>query len=254
MDNLALLLFRQQNGQNAGRGILRTFVAKPVQGMDPRVRRTRQLLQQAFLELFQEKSFAAISVQDIAERATVNRATFYAHFEDKYDLLDSIIREQFQQVVASKLPSVPGWKASGLRLLIQAVFDFLGAFHSHCPPTDTQLAPLFERAVQQELYALLLTWLKQAPGAGARASRASENAETQFPQAPAAVGAGQRVSPETLASVMSWAIFGTAAHWSQETKAPSAEDMTNQVMFALTEGVAKLTPGFVAERSAPQNS
>src|SRR6266849_3955451 len=74
-------------------------------GVDPRVKRTRQLLQQAFLELFREKSFASITVQDIAERATVNRATFYAHFEDKYALLDSMIREQFQQVAASKLPT-----------------------------------------------------------------------------------------------------------------------------------------------------
>ena len=52
--------------------------------VDPRVKRTRKLLQQAFLELFQEKGFASISIQDITERATVNRATFYAHFPDKY--------------------------------------------------------------------------------------------------------------------------------------------------------------------------
>ncbi len=69
-----------------------------VKGVDPRVKRTRKLLQQAFLELFQEKGFAAISIQDITERATVNRATFYAHFQDKYALLDSIIREQCQLI------------------------------------------------------------------------------------------------------------------------------------------------------------
>lgn len=57
-----------------------------VEGVDPRVKRTRKLLQQAFLELFQEKGFAAISIQDITERATANRATFYAHFQDNYAL------------------------------------------------------------------------------------------------------------------------------------------------------------------------
>src|SRR5690348_13573851 len=138
MNNPARVLFRQQSGQTDGERIVKTFTATPLKGGDPRVKRTRHLLQQAFLELFQEKRFAAITVQDIAERATVNRATFYAHFEDKYDLLDAIIREQFQRMVVGKLPSTPGWDASNLRTLIQAVFDFLGEFHSHCPPGDTQ--------------------------------------------------------------------------------------------------------------------
>ncbi len=205
---------------------MRGFTSAPAKGVDPRVRRTRQLLQQAFLELFQEKGFAAITVQDIAERATVNRATFYAHFEDKYDLLDALIREQFQQVVAGTLPAAPGKGVGSLRQLIQAVFDFMGAFHSHCPPTATQFGPLFERAVQQELYTLLLGWLKHAP----------------------ATGTGRQVSHETLASVMSWAIFGTAAHWGQNAQTPSAEVMTNQVLLALTEGIARLAPGLGAER------
>src|ERR1700730_2122172 len=46
--------------------------------MDPRVKRTRQLLQRAFLELFGEKGIESISIQEITDRATVNRATFYA--------------------------------------------------------------------------------------------------------------------------------------------------------------------------------
>ncbi len=60
-------------------------MATPVNANDPRVKRTRQLLLQAFMALLEEKQHIySISVQDIAERATVNRATFYAHFEDKY--------------------------------------------------------------------------------------------------------------------------------------------------------------------------
>jgi AcrR family transcriptional regulator len=231
MDNIAFLLFRQHNQQSDGKEHMKIrlmrgdTMAAPAKGVDPRVRRTRQLLQQAFIELFQEKSFASISVQDIAERATVNRATFYAHFEDKYALLDSIIREQFQQVVASKLPPAPNWDVATLRMLIQAVFDFFGAFHRHCPPSDTQFEPLFERTIQQELYAVLLTWLKQAPAPGIK----------------------RRVSGETIAAVMSWAIFGTAVHWSREKQAPSSEEMTHQVLLALTEGLAHLTTGLAQE-------
>src|ERR1700690_1925078 len=50
---------------------------------DPRVKRTRLLLEQAFMVVLKEKGFQTITVQDIAQRAGVNRATFYAHFEDK---------------------------------------------------------------------------------------------------------------------------------------------------------------------------
>ncbi len=60
---------------------------------DPRVKRTRKLLQAALIELLAEKSFEAITVHDIAERSTINRATFYAHFVDKYALLATWIRE-----------------------------------------------------------------------------------------------------------------------------------------------------------------
>jgi len=53
---------------------------------DPRARRTRKLLQQAMNTLMGEKSFTDITIQDITTRAEVNRATFYKHFIDKYDL------------------------------------------------------------------------------------------------------------------------------------------------------------------------
>ena len=54
---------------------------------DPRICRTRNLLQQAFIELTVEKGFAALTVSDITERAMVKRSTFYRHYLDKHDLL-----------------------------------------------------------------------------------------------------------------------------------------------------------------------
>lgn len=54
---------------------------------DRRVQRTRQILREALFSLIQEKGFEALSVQDIIDRANVGRATFYAHFDNKEDLL-----------------------------------------------------------------------------------------------------------------------------------------------------------------------
>ena len=55
--------------------------------MDARVRRTRDALGDALIELIQEKPFESITVSDVLERAGVGRSTFYVHYKDKDDLL-----------------------------------------------------------------------------------------------------------------------------------------------------------------------
>jgi len=55
--------------------------------IDRRVERTRRLLGEALVALIRERGFAALSVQDVLDRAGVGRATFYAHFDNKEDLL-----------------------------------------------------------------------------------------------------------------------------------------------------------------------
>jgi AcrR family transcriptional regulator len=54
---------------------------------DRRSQRTRQLLSEALVQLIQEKDYSSITVSDIIERANVGRSTFYAHYQDKDDLL-----------------------------------------------------------------------------------------------------------------------------------------------------------------------
>jgi len=56
---------------------------------DRRVQRTQQLLEAALLSLIKEKEFDLITVQEIIDRANVGRATFYAHYENKEDLIES---------------------------------------------------------------------------------------------------------------------------------------------------------------------
>src|SRR5258707_7199093 len=57
--------------------------------MDRRVQKTRQALQNALIELILEKGYEAVVIQDILDRANVGRSTFYAHYQDKEDLLMS---------------------------------------------------------------------------------------------------------------------------------------------------------------------
>lgn len=60
---------------------------------DLRVLRTRKLIMDSFIELSSKKEFKDITVKDITTEAMINRATFYYHFEDIYDLLEKVLSE-----------------------------------------------------------------------------------------------------------------------------------------------------------------
>lgn len=60
---------------------------------DPRIQRTRKLIMDSFMELSGKKEFKDITVKDITAEAMINRATFYYHFEDIYDLLEKVLSE-----------------------------------------------------------------------------------------------------------------------------------------------------------------
>ena len=64
---------------------------------DARVKYTRMVLKKALLELLEHKPVNKITVKEICERAGLNRATFYAHYTDCFDLLESIEEELFGQ-------------------------------------------------------------------------------------------------------------------------------------------------------------
>jgi AcrR family transcriptional regulator len=189
-----------------------------VNANDPRVKRTRKLLQQTLFDLMQEKSFDAITVQDIAERSTLNRATFYAHFEDKYDLLDSSMREWFEQALTGAVSDSTAVDADNLRAICRAVFDFFAQIEEHCRPHYRQFDPMLERAVQDVLQAFLVRWLQR--------------------RTPAALPAG--VGVETVAAVLSWTIFGLGSQWSRGLRTQSSDEVAAQIVAVLTNGLTEL--------------
>ena len=175
---------------------------------DPRVTRTRQLLVQAFTTLMNEKSFQAITVRDITDRATVNRVTFYAHFQDKQALLEYTIREMIEQRLRSQLPEGSAYSPENLARLILTVCEFLDDMGRHCPPPHRQLEPLMEKQVKAEVYEILRGW---------QAERATD-------------GIQNRSTPELTAMVASWAIYGAAVQWIQEEQREPAREYAQQVL------------------------
>jgi AcrR family transcriptional regulator len=98
---------------------------------DLRIRRTHHFLQEAMIELITEKGFDAITVGDIAERAMINRATFYRHYQDKYDLVAKIFEEAANHLVEDMKPLHkdidPGEKEENLREIWNQLFEHVAA-------------------------------------------------------------------------------------------------------------------------------
>ncbi|WP_025694100.1 TetR/AcrR family transcriptional regulator [Paenibacillus durus] len=93
--------------------------------IDRRILRTKQSITKSFLELFSEKEFEQITINEIAERANVNRGTVYLHYSDKYDLLDKCIEDHINELISlcKKREANPG--SQGMVQEPKPVFDYL---------------------------------------------------------------------------------------------------------------------------------
>lgn len=92
-------------------------------GVDRRVRRTRQALRRAALEVVREKGFRAARVSEIADRADVHRGTFYAHYADKFALADDLLRAEFRRRVTGRVRWVPGSDGDLVRQLTLLLWE-----------------------------------------------------------------------------------------------------------------------------------
>lgn len=114
---------------------------------DLRTRRTRRAIRDAFLFLIEKKGFDAITVQNIADQAVINRVTFYKHYQDKYDLMERIMQELFEEAAAP------------LQSLLQNPPDLVQAKER----VTQALRMWLEQAAQQEHFYRLLLGPKRVP-------------------------------------------------------------------------------------------
>lgn len=160
--------------------------------IDPRVKRTREMLLRAFEQLLTEKSLQAISVQDIAERSTLNRATFYDHYTDKFALFQDLIGEKFRNAFSKRMAESPAQCPHAIRALVETVCDFLGGFPSRCQEFQRQAGPLVESTIRDRLRELLVAGaLRTCP-------------------------ARDKANAELRATLAAWAICGAATEWQRQ--------------------------------------
>lgn len=194
--------------------MLSTF---PEEKLDPRVKRTRSLLEQSFMDVVAQKGFQLVSVQDITDKAGVNRATFYAHFPDKYALLDYSVRQGFRQELEKRTLNVCTFSMDNLRALIVTVCEFISNASSHCNPPSSQFESVMETQVKAQVQELIQNWIQKL---------------------------GTDADPKIAATAASWAIYGLAQQWSHDRnkKRPSAEKFTDQILPLIAGNLSLAQP------------
>src|SRR5579864_5392790 len=178
---------------------------------DRRVRRTDKLLKETLQDLLAERDFQSVTVQDIVDRAEVNRSTFYAHFEDKFALLNYSVRTSLQDQLALRSPDAQRFSLTNLRALAISVLEF--GTNEHCHPSNHALGPvLIAPRVQEFVYETLLDWITKT------------QSEAVFHSA----------SPEQAALALSWVISGARFRWLSSNRKPSLEKRVDELMIFLT--------------------
>src|SRR5580704_5736983 len=121
------------------KGILTVGMAQLLQSdtgtTDPRILRSRRMLMDSLVRLLKQKEFEDISVQEIADEATLNRATFYLHYPDKNALLQAMTGMRFRDLIERRSITFTDCKGA-LRAIALGVCDYLTE-NTGCP---TQLA------------------------------------------------------------------------------------------------------------------
>jgi AcrR family transcriptional regulator len=191
---------------------------------DPRIRRTRKLLQGALGNLMQSKSFDEISVQDITEMATVNRATFYDHYTDKFALLEAMVAGGFHEFLDERHVRYDAGCPAAVGAIIQATCDFLTQVHSGgACDRQTAFEPLMDAAIVTAIRRLLMEGLQRAE---------------QPLELPA----------ELVAAAASAAICGGVKQWLSSPHRPAAEVIVAQLL-ELVLPMLRVTSPIVAPAS-----
>ncbi len=173
---------------------------------DPRIRRTRHLLQSALRTLMQTKSLDEVSVQDITDTATVNRATFYDHYTDKYALLNAMVAGGFHKLLQERNVCFDGTCPSAANAIILAACDYLTQTHAggECNRHGA-FEPLMEAAIIAAIRRVLMEGLSK------RIARSA-------------------LPPEMIATTASWAIYGAVKQWFYTPGHPPAEKIVPPVL------------------------
>lgn len=179
---------------------------------DPRVLRTKKLIINALIMLLDKKEFKLITIKDIADEAAVNRATFYYHFTDKYNLMEEIIREDFKERLSSRLNGSNDLSIELIKAIFISLINLQEKLFEKYSCKFISFIDIFDRVVKDELYKLFLKLLKE---------KYSESSQETL---------------NTASTLSSWSIYGAAIRCGKEKTIPVKGDV-DQVAVYIINGI-----------------
>jgi AcrR family transcriptional regulator len=167
---------------------------------DPRILRSRRMLMDSLEKLLKNKDFEDISVQEIADEATLNRATFYLHYPDKNALLQAMTESRFRGLIERRAITFKDCNGA-LRAISLGVCDYL-AETVGCPSQPARIA------LEGSIIPVV---------------------EDMFKEGLAHHGIAPDVDGALLATTAAWAVFGAARRWFQTPNRIPAEEMAARI-------------------------
>ncbi len=131
---------------------------------DRRVKRTRKLLKESLLELMKEKRFQDISIRDVADRADINRTTFYLHYADTARLLNSMVEDLLEEAQGLIDAHIRETVADGtLRPVFEPVLEFVVKHRDVCSvfmenPEASHFAEHLQKLIQKNGREIVQAW------------------------------------------------------------------------------------------------
>ncbi|AKG72857.1 TetR/AcrR family transcriptional regulator [Salinicoccus halodurans] len=177
--------------------------------LDPRVMRTRKLIMDAFISLSEEKEFKNITVKDITEKALINRATFYYHFEDIYDLLEKALSEVLMVNLGRKTYEGRSLEKDDVADIFLAVTNFQEALASRCHRGyEDTIARIIRDQIEVIIYNMLINQQEEKDG-----------------------------ELRTVAVMLSWAVYGASEEWKRNSRETDPKAFIKKVIPHLVSSV-----------------
>ncbi len=123
-----------------------------------RMTHTKQSLVDAFYSLINEKDLDKMTITDLTSRAKVNRATFYAHFYDKYELFEYIHGVSAETVIAERTSGRVDFDEESVKQLFLAVCDYHRKPDFQCRSSYLSFIP----QIQEKMRAALREYLAKS--------------------------------------------------------------------------------------------
>lgn len=118
---------------------------------------TKEAIEEAFTELLRKKKLVDVTIKNITQLASVNRATFYAHYEDKYHLFDEMMKNSANKLIHVHTRDSQQWGKEHISSLFKAAVEYLQQVKSGCPYSYLDLFPLLRTKMLQALKTHLLS-------------------------------------------------------------------------------------------------